>query len=214
MKGCFRIFLFGLIGLILATPGFAGPSLCDAISGNMVLNCGFETGSFTDWTFAPSTDSFSAVDPAGDIPGLGPNSGTYYAALGTFNGDGSLGPTVGLATVLGQTYTFSFWLANTEQGTADSPNDFSADWGGTNVLAMNNAPAFSYTLYSFSETATSTTTTIGFTEKNDSGVWGLDDVSVVATDPASTPEPSSIVLMATGLAGMIFGRRAFRRQTK
>jgi hypothetical protein len=206
-----RGFLFGLVALFAAVPGFAGASLCDATAGNLVPNCGFETGDFTSWT---QVGTFMGVVTTGDISGLNPNSGAYYAALGTFNGDGSLGPTVGLTTVPGQTYTFSFWLTNTFQGDALSPNDFSADWGGTDVLAFNNAAPMPYTFYTFIETATSTSTTIGFTERNDAGFWGLDDVSVVANSPTAAPEPGSIFLIGTGLAGILIGRRALRRKAK
>lgn len=205
-----RIKIIGLIGLCIAAPGFSA-SVCDAIAGNLVQNCGFETGDFTDWTFAGGpSDFFSGVYATGAIPGIDANSGTYFAALETAGGDGSLGPMVSLTTVPGQTYTFSFWLTNTTQGTSIVPNDFSADWDGTDVLAFNNAAAMPYTFYTFTETAASTTTHVGFTERNDSGIWGLDDVSVVATGPANAPEPSSMFLLASGLAVMFWARRAFR----
>jgi hypothetical protein len=208
MKSSIKI--IGLIGLCIAVPGFSA-SVCDAIAGNLVQNCGFETGDFTDWTFAGGpADFFSGVYATGAILGIDANSGTYFAALETSGGDGSLGPMVSLTTVPGQAYTFSFWLANTTQGSALVPNDFSADWDGTDVLAFNNAAPMPYTFYTFTETATSTTTHIGFTERNDSGIWGLDDVSVVATGPANAPEPSSMFLLASGLAVMFWGRKALR----
>jgi hypothetical protein len=213
MKGCCKGFLIGLAGLLIAMPGFASPSLCNAIAGNLVPNCGFETGDFTGWTVAPFPqpgDFITFVDTG--LSGLAPNSGTYFAALGTFNGDGSLGPTVSLVTVPGQTYTFSFYLTNLEPGSLDNPNDFSADWAGTTLLSLSNAPNMPYTHYSFTETATSTATTIGFTERNDVSYWGLDDVSVVPVDPGGVPEPSTMFLMATGLIGVGLGRWAFRRR--
>jgi len=205
MNGCFRGFLFGLAGLLVAVPSFAGPSLCDAIAGNLVQNCGFESGNFNDW-FIADPSGFYGVDSPGE------NSGNYYAALGAFNGDGSLGPTVALVTVPGQSYIFSFYLTNQLGGDVDNPNDFSADWAGITLLSLTNAPIMPYTHYSFTETATSTATTIGFTERNDASFWGLDDVSVVPVDPGGVPEPSTMLLMATGLIGVGLGHRALRRR--
>ena len=37
----------------LARAGFLASEF-DAILGNLVLNCGFETGDFTDWTMTPA----------------------------------------------------------------------------------------------------------------------------------------------------------------
>src|SRR5438128_2226125 len=46
------------LGTILILPGSAQAgsvaSACDAIAGNLVDNCGFETGDFTDWTATPA----------------------------------------------------------------------------------------------------------------------------------------------------------------
>jgi hypothetical protein len=38
------------------------PSECDATPGNLVANCGFETGDFTSWTQSGDL-SFTDVDP-------------------------------------------------------------------------------------------------------------------------------------------------------
>jgi hypothetical protein len=52
-------------------------SAADAV--NLIQNGGFETGNFTGWTLVPGSNSI--VAQAGQIPGLGPHSGTYFAAL-------------------------------------------------------------------------------------------------------------------------------------
>ena len=41
-------------------PGFGSPSICDAVVGNLVKNCGFETGDFPPWTATPA-ESLSLV---------------------------------------------------------------------------------------------------------------------------------------------------------
>jgi hypothetical protein len=54
------------------------PAAADAV--NLIQNGGFETGNFTGWSLAPGSNS--VVAQAGQIPGLSPHSGTYFAALG------------------------------------------------------------------------------------------------------------------------------------
>jgi hypothetical protein len=159
----------------------AGASICDAIPGNIVTNCGFETGDFTGWTVVDGSDETFVEGSSFDT---GPNSGNFFAALGAVGSDGSVSQT--LTTVPGQTYNFSFWLASD----GGLPNDFTAQWNGTGLISLLDTPATAYTLYSFTETAVSSSTTITFLERNDPSWWGLDDVSVVAT--AATPEPGTL----------------------
>jgi Carbohydrate binding domain len=175
---------------VLAT----GASICDGIAGNIVTNCGFETGDFTGWT---------AVDGSGNtfVAGAfdtGPNSGNSFAALGAVGTDGTVSQT--LTTIPGQTYDFSFWLASD----GGLPNDFTAQWDGADLVSLAATPATPYVLYSFIETASSTSTAINFIERNDPGFWGLDDVSVVAT-----PEPSNLVesCLLVGLMVVVYKRR-------
>ena len=42
--------LFLLAGFVLATTPVWSQSICDNIAGNLVVNCGFETGDLTGWT--------------------------------------------------------------------------------------------------------------------------------------------------------------------
>ncbi len=95
----------------------------------------------------------------------------------------------------GATYDFSFYLASD----GDVPNNFAAAIDGTTVLSLTNVPAQGYTLYSFDFTGTGSDT-ISFSERDDPGYFSLDDVSVTPVASA-VPEPSSLLLMATGLAG-------------
>ena len=59
MRNMFKITIFAafaaVAGMSSILSGFgsaamATPSLCDSIAGNLVANCGFETGDFTGWT--------------------------------------------------------------------------------------------------------------------------------------------------------------------
>ena len=174
------------------------PSICDGIASNLVANCGFETGDFTSWTLANTNNTLvaSAFDE-------GPNSGSFFAALGNVGSDGSVSQT--LATTAGQTYTFNFFLAS-DGGT---PSDFQAQWDGVSLVSLVNTPATPYLPYTFTVTGTGSDT-INFLERNDPSWWGLDDVSVVAA--TATPEPSSLFgsFLLLGLlagCGAVYKRR-------
>src|SRR4051794_34103498 len=59
--------LASMLGLLLLGAQLALPSqaradviLCDTVSGNLVANCGFETGNFNGWTQAGNT-TFTSV---------------------------------------------------------------------------------------------------------------------------------------------------------
>src|ERR1700737_2603553 len=72
----------------------AAPSICDAISGNLVVNCGFEDRSLRGWTQSGNT-GFSLVLGPVSLDGLinSPNSGDRFVALGPVGPDGFLGKT-------------------------------------------------------------------------------------------------------------------------
>ena len=92
-------------------------------------------------------------------------SGSFAAALGSVGSDGTLSQT--LQTTAGQQYTLSFWLANN----GSSPNDFTAKWNGASVLALTNAPSQNYTEYTFTVTATGSTSTLEFDARQDPSHW-------------------------------------------
>src|ERR1700728_1754539 len=64
--------------------GRAGSSICAAVAGNLVANCGFETGDFTGWTVTGSDVPLSegilyGVEGQDPIDLIYPNSGNYQA---------------------------------------------------------------------------------------------------------------------------------------
>jgi hypothetical protein len=190
-------FTFGILALICcATPGFAGSvSICDGVTGNLVQNCGFESGNFSSWTVI-ADDGNTNVERNNFQEGV--NSGVFYAALG----DETTTPTTIEQTfgdVAGSTITFSFYLYSDGQA-----NNFTADWDGVSVLSLPDAARQAYTLYSFTETGTGSDT-ISFSIQKAVGFDGLDDVVVV--DPSSTPEPSSLAFAAIALSFIAFARR-------
>src|SRR5439155_18541489 len=109
---------------------------CGSISGNLVTNCGFETGDFTGWTVSPA--------PSGSNFGGGSgfsHSGSFAAF---FEGDGPADDTItqSLTTTLGGLYTVKFWLAHS---VSSSNNHFNASLNGATLLEESNLGFLGYT---------------------------------------------------------------------
>jgi hypothetical protein len=140
---------------------------------NLVVNGGFDTGKFTGWTIG-------SYQPDQTIITTNSEAGAYAAALGPASGDGSLSQSI--PTTAGQQYTLTFWLANMSSG----PDDFTAKWNGNAVLALVNAPAQGYTEYTFTVTATGSTSNLEFDYRQDPTQWRLDSVSVTPVGTQGT----------------------------
>jgi hypothetical protein len=189
----------GLVLLFAAVPSFA--DVCGSVAGNLVMNCGFETGTTADWTFTPA--------PVGSdfYIGGGAYSGNYAAWFGAVSYEND-SLSQNLATVPGATYDLQFYLAHDE---TDSANQFLASWNGATEYDLFNVASFGYGLVDIPGLmATGTSTPLTFAGYEVPAWFILDDVSVVQT-ASPVPEPSSIFLLTTvvGLCAVRL-RKAFQ----
>jgi hypothetical protein len=175
-----------VIGLCLAAVLLGG---APAVRADFLVNGGFETGDFTGWTLSGNT-GFSFVNS------VNPQAGGFVANLGPVGSLGFLSQTV--ATTPGTPYNIAFYLASDGK----APNEFGASFGGVTLMDQSNVPAQGYTLYQFTATATSDSSVLQFSFRNDPGFFQLDSVSGGPTSPKQTPEPGTLTLLAVGLAGL------------
>jgi len=182
------------------------PSTCSAIAGNLVANCGFETGNFSSWTITGNS-TFMSVQASG-VDGYPANSGNFFALLGPVDADSFLSQS--LATVTGKSYTLQWYLSSDGL----TPNDFDAEVNGTTLFSMTNLPATqpNYTLFTESFTANSSTTALTFSVRDDLGFLALDDISVTP-NVSAVPEPGSIVLLASVLVSLSWAVRRRARNS-
>ena len=176
-------------------------ALCGpAASANLVLNPGFETGDFTNWT----------------VPGDGividmifPNAGCRDAAFSAATTDpdaGTLSQT--LSTKAGKSYTLSFAVLDEADFSGDTFTvqfgGFSATITGDEAAPPGNLPSL-YTAETFIVPAADIVggaTVLAFKALNDPSLgidWNLDDASVTA---AAAPEPPTWILLALAFGGL------------
>jgi hypothetical protein len=126
----------------------------------------------------------------GTVFGVPPHSGSWQAFTLV---SGILGQSV--ATTVGQSYTVDFWAATSGPGSLSV-------FGGSTVFSHIFAGTTGYTEFSFTFTATSTSSPIQF------GVIGrflLDDISVT---PTGVPDGGATVsLLGCALLGLAALRR-------
>ena len=80
----------------------------------------------------------------------------------------------------------------------DAHADLTASWDGNTILSLVDSNFFYYTKYSFTEVATSASTTLQFSGRESVSFIYLDDVSV-----QPVPEPSTLVLLSAGVFGFL-----------
>ena len=201
----------------LAAQSSQAQSICDTAAGNLAGNCGFELGSFTDWTLTGNDvtsgllGNLYGVESGSDpIAGTAPNSGSYQAYFSDLVSNATT-ITQTISTVASDTYTVSFELAQQLEGPGTVNNSVAVSFGGTTLATLTNVGVEGYALYSYTGTATSGSSVLSLKLGDDIGEFLLDDVTVTQ-NAAAVPNPSNAWLMLAGL-GLGGGAFAFRRRT-
>jgi len=137
---------------------------CTVVAGNLVANCGFETGDFTGWIQGGDTSATGVASC--------PHSGTSCAHMGPVFYNGTL--TQGLAT--SGTCTLSFWVRN-----SSTPSRFSVEWNSHTSFILDFVPDFPYEQFTISGLPGGAGAYLTFTFYNVPSFIDLDDVVVLCS---------------------------------
>ncbi len=144
------------------------PSACDLVTGNLVMNCGFDpTGMFPPWVqsgdlSATAIDAFSAHTGTYGLD-AGPVTNLGFITQNIATGDG------------GAMHHLSFWLANV----GGTPNRFQLSWEGNIIMDERDMPPFDYRRYDFDVFACGNTSELKFGFYQAPTYFHFDDVVLV-----------------------------------
>ena len=192
---------------LLITFVLCGIGILPGRADNIVANGGFETADLSNWTVSGAHSSpgdegiYYGVDTADAHTG---RFGAYFGPVG-----GVLNLTQTLSTAPGTLYSVSFWLAQAPATVPPYINSFAVAFGGTTLFSQTPVPAEAYVQYSFTQLASSASTALVFSFRNDVGFFSLDDVTVTAS--SSVPEPASWLLFVTAVSALLAVRLCMQR---
>ena len=139
---------------------------------NLVSNGSFQTGDFTDWTPVGFTQ-YNSIQTGGI------NMLNYWKA-GNVRSDAYLTQTI--QTVPGHPYILSYYLKSSDTDGQVIHFDVSLNnvsIPGSEIFVNSPDPGFDWTLFSFSFTATTTSTDLTFVTRNDPEYLRLTAISVI-----------------------------------
>ena len=177
--------------------GTDDPSGCDADPSNLVQNCGFETGTFANWTLEGDTTFDGVAATLIGEPDPVFNTGNFGAFLGPVAPYGSLTQTI--TTTAGATYFITFWLRNMR-----TPSEFGVIWDGNLYWDWPNTGDFPYMKIAIGPVRASTASTdLTFFFYNVPDYFFLDDVVVYQNQGGTTQctqimQPVGSYLTSTG----------------
>jgi len=185
---------------LLTNASFEDGSFVNQANATMVLNVG--STSMTGWTV--SADQLAWID-TGNPFGLSAQDGnrlldlTAYPAGAPFGGVSQ-----SIATIPGQQYELTFYLGTYTQRWGGPPVSILASAGNTSktFTVSTTSTASTWTPFSMLFTATAGTTPVTLTGSAGFEYIGLDNVSVEGVGGTTIPEPTTYLLMATGLASL------------
>jgi hypothetical protein len=186
-------FMAGCLVALLASPMAMRADNCTG-GGNLVANCSFGTNDFTGWDVT-SNDGLDTQEPNYNGATFPDNSANFGA---TDNKYAIISQTLG--TTSGTKYTLSFWLWNIIGDGPESDTDFQALWNSTPLLDQFTTTS-GYVEYSYTVTGTGSDT-LTFEGYNGPSAYELGDISVTSGTTSPIPEPSSLWLLGSGLAGL------------
>lgn len=185
--------------LTLVFVGAAAPSF----AANIVSNSGFETGDLSSWTVSGANSSPGENGVFYGVDTMDAHSGSFGGYFGGLGAATILTQT--LSTLPGAAYTISFWLAQTATPTP-YVNSFSVTFGGTTLVSQTTLPASNFTQYTVTGVASSASSALTFSFRNDTGFFSIDDISADAGNSSAAPEPATFLMLSPGLLYLAFLR--------
>jgi hypothetical protein len=167
-----------------------------AFAQNLLTNGSFESGDFAPgWTCGGNCE-FTQVVSGPFYVYNGAQDGQFYVTGGAVGSPATISQT--FSDVAGGSYSLSFWM----NSVGDDPSFFSVSINGNTLLSQSDpSTGGNWTEFTFNFTG-SGTDTVTFQIQDDPEYIALDNVSVTENGGGTVPEPSSFMLMGSGVLGL------------